>query len=131
MGVNTATVRDRDATRGQSYAIAIDHARPVLRRLRGGRSIGWGGFGFRAITRREQRKNDLPPGLLVRGVVEGTPAARSSLARGPALIVDIGGRRVRTFTDYCRAVRRIRNGQVVEVGYFGRRGRQETRLRFE
>jgi S1-C subfamily serine protease len=132
VGVNTATFRGRGSrTPGQAYAIAIDHARPVIRRLRRGRSIGWGGFGFRAITRREQRGNDLPAGLLVRGVVEGTPAAGTSLARGPALIVDIGGRRVRTFSDYCRAVRRVRSGQVVQIGYFGRRGRAQARVRFE
>jgi S1-C subfamily serine protease len=132
VGVNTVTFRGRGGqVPGQAYAIAMDHARPVLRRLREGRSIGWGGFGFRAISRSEQRRNDLPAGLLVRGVVEGTAAARSRLGQGPALIVDIGGSRVRTFPDYCDAVRGIENGQTVKIGYFGRRGREQVRLRFE
>jgi S1-C subfamily serine protease len=132
VGVNTVVFRGRRGeVQSQGYAIAIDLAKGVLQRLRSGRSIGWGGFGFRAISRRERRRNDLPAGLFVTSVVPRSKAARSGLAAGPALIVAIDGRRVRSFGDYCNVVRSIRSGQIATVTYFGRGGRKRTRVGFE
>lgn len=132
VGVATVVFRGRAGeVENQGYAIAIDHAMPVLARLRRGESIGWGGFGFRAIGAREQRRHDLPPGLFVRGIVEGTGARRSSLAADPALIVAVEGRRVRSFGDYCNVARSIPSGQIATVTYLGRGERKRARVRFE
>jgi len=128
VGTNTVVFQGGSGAAARGYAIPT--VRRELDRLARGRSVGWAGFGFRVPAGGDLSRNDLPPGLLVTGVVPGTPAARAGLGRGPALITAIAGRRVSSYRDYCSAVAALSPGEPAAVSYLGRGGRKRIRMAF-
>lgn len=115
VGVNAAA-RSRGSDgrplQGVNYAIAIDHAREVLSQLRTGRSPGWFGARFAYPTVEELAERELPPGLAIAGVAEGSAAAEAGLEAGD-LLVGVDGRQVReTLASYCAAIAEVGPGRV-------------------
>jgi S1-C subfamily serine protease len=104
VGVNSAartTGSDGRALQNVNYAIAIDHARPVLADLRAGRARAWTGLAFGYPTDAELRRERLPAGLRVTGVHAGTAAARSGVRPGD-LVVAVDGTPIRnTLQSFC------------------------------
>ena len=115
VGVNSAArTRGSDdrPLQGVNYAIAIEHARPVLDVLREGRSPGWFGARFAYPAVEELQRRGLPPGLTIAGVAADSPAAAAGIEPGDHL-VGIDGRQVReTLASYCAAAAEAGAGEV-------------------
>jgi putative serine protease PepD len=118
VGVNAAARTTGAGDRpiqGASYAVAAARARPVLERLRGGRSIGWTGATLGYPPARDLAERGLPPGLWIRGVVPGTGAAAAGLEDGD-YVVAVDGRPVgATLSGWCAAAGAVASGQVAEL----------------
>lgn len=131
VGVNTLIFRGAEhENEAQGYAIGVDYAKPILDKLKQGKSIGWGGFGFDPVTAKEQAANHVPPGLFVKTTVAGTDAEKQGFAASPHLVVAINGKPVTSFSDYCNAVQGIPSGGSATVTYAGREGRKSAVLKF-
>jgi len=113
---------------GQSFAIGVDRVREVVGGLRAGRSPGWYGLGFRYLSASELRRRDLPAGLLVASVVDGSPAARAGIRPGELLLTAVEGRPVgNSLAGYCEAVEGIQAGMPIRVsGVNVRTGERRT-----
>ena len=107
VGVNSAartTGSDDRPLQGINFAIAIEHARPVLDRLRRGESPGWFGARFGYPTVEELTERGLPPGLSIVGVQPGSAADEAGLRPGDHL-AGVDGAQVReTLASYCAAI---------------------------
>jgi S1-C subfamily serine protease len=93
---------------GQNYAIGVDRVKAVTTVLRRGRSVSWTGASFDYFAASELRRRRLPPGLLVSGVVPGTPAAGK--LRPGVLLVAANGMPVSSLAGYCDALAGIPRG---------------------
>jgi S1-C subfamily serine protease len=114
---------------GQSYAIGVDRVRSVVQGLRRGDSQGWYGLGFRYLSAQQLRDRDLPAGLLVNTVVEGSAADRAGVPAGQLLITAIDGRPVsNSLRGYCDAVSEIPSGAPVRVSALDIRTRARQTL---
>jgi S1-C subfamily serine protease len=132
IGVNSAG-RTLNASgriiQGQSYAIGVDRVRSVVQGLRRGDSQGWYGLGFRYLSAKQLRERDLPAGLLVNTVVEGSPADRAGVPAGQLLVTAIDGRPVsNSLRGYCEAVSEIPSGAPVRVSALDIRTRARQTL---
>ena len=122
VGVNTLIFRGRRGEiQGQGYAIGVDRVVEVVDDLREGDSQAWLGFAFRPLPEAEAARQGLAPGLLVTGVVPGTPAADEGLVSGRAIVVGVNGDPVQSFREYCEAVEG-RNGETVEFNVLEPKG---------
>jgi S1-C subfamily serine protease len=132
IGVNSAGRTLNSSGRiiqGQSYAIGVDRVRSVLQGLREGRSQGWYGLGFRYLSAKQLRERDLPAGLLVNTVAEGSPADRAGVPAGQLLVTAIDGRPVsNSLRGYCDAVSEIPSGAPVRVSALDIRTRARQTL---
>jgi S1-C subfamily serine protease len=88
---------------GQSYAIGVDRVKTITAILRHGHSIGWSGASFDYLARSSGRR-----GLLVSGVVPGSPAAGK--LRPGSLLVAVNGMPVSSLASYCDALAGIPRG---------------------
>ena len=132
VGVNSAG-RTLNASgriiQGQSYAIGVDRVRSAVQTLRRGESQGWYGLGFRYLSAKQLRDRDLPAGLLVTTVVEGSPADRAGVPAGQLLVTAIDGRPVsNSLRGYCDAVSEIPSGAPVRVSALDIRTRARQTL---
>jgi S1-C subfamily serine protease len=131
MGINTAVVAQGQ---GLCFAVPSNTAAFVLEQvLRNGRVLrAWIGIGAEDVTvpQAVAAKAQLADarGALVRQVMDGSPAARAGLAPGD-VIVNFGGRPVRTTADLHRVLdeRAIGTEREVEVLRRGQRMRLSIR----
>jgi S1-C subfamily serine protease len=119
VGVNSAG-RTLNASgriiQGQSYAIGVDRVREVVNQLRAGQSDGWWGLGFRYLSADDLRDRDLPAGLLINTVVDGSPAQRAGIEPGRLLLTAVDGRPVsNSLAGYCDAVSQVPPGASVRL----------------
>jgi S1-C subfamily serine protease len=135
VGINAAarTVgADDRPLQGANYAVASRRARDVLAVLRRGDSIASIGVNFGYPPPGELEARELPPGLLVRGLLPGSGAERSGLAVGE-LIVAVDGRPLdRTLSGWCAATEGIASGESAELELASPAGRtRRADVRFD
>jgi len=123
IGVNTAI---RANAAGIGFAIPIDVAQRAMRELSMGRRIAhaYMGVSMSSLTPASARQNNADPnsivqlpeesGALILGVAQGTPAAAAGL-RKYDVIVEIGGKQVRSAADAQAIVDESRVGQQLQV----------------
>jgi serine protease Do len=118
VGINTAIFSQTGGSVGIGFAIPINLAKTVLPQLRERGSVlrGWLGVALRPVTPdAAQRANlDGPRGVLVEGVVEGSPADRAALRAGD-IIVALGNQPVSGPPDLSRRIAGTPPGTRVEV----------------
>ena len=109
VGMNTATA---SKLQSQGYAIGVDRIKKIVDTLRGGKSIGWTGLGFDFPEASSLRNQGLPEGLIISGVVPGTPAVKAGLGKSRLLVSSIAGAPLDvTLQGYCDAVKDVSSGE--------------------
>lgn len=116
IGVNTLASLQ---TQNQNFAIGVDRVKEVVPTLAEGKSLGWAGFGFRAISAEEIADaglNNLEGGgaLLVTSVVDGTGAKEQTILVDD-LVTTVNNKFVENRRQYCGAVRGVKSGDKVPV----------------
>jgi len=118
---------DGRALQNQNYAIAVDRVRAVAERMRrGGGAPGWTGLTFAYPSARTLAERRLPAGLLVTGVLPGSPAARAGLGGASDPLVAIDGHPVGTTLRSLCAVAGDGPARSVTFAGAGARGRTRT-----
>ncbi len=130
IGMDTAASAGfRLSGRTTAYAIPINHALSIARRIEAGASsatVHIGATGFLGVAVRPAGQARAPgeaaaSGVVVTGVFAGSPASRAGLAAGD-LIVEAGGRRVRSPLELQATLERHHPGDRVGIGWVDRSG---------
>jgi serine protease Do len=99
IGINTAIASRSGTYMGIGFAVPIDLAREVMKRIRetGHVTRGWLGVGIQRLTPElaESMKVKSDEGVLVSQVMEGGPAEKAGLKAGD-VITEFGGKAVKT-----------------------------------
>jgi S1-C subfamily serine protease len=142
IGVNTLGALF-EPLESQGYAIGVDRVRQIVRTLRTGKSLAWGGLGMDFTSPGPTAES--VEGILVTHAVPGTPAGKRNL-RLPAIMTAINGESLYEAFDredeqkaeqYCRVVGRDRAEGTIrarlrhvridwEIGVAGRPGRPKV-----
>ena len=121
IGINSAartSGADGRPLQNVNYAIAIDHAKPILELLRQGRSLGWTGLTFGYPSDRELADAGLSAGLRITGAIPGTAAAKSGIGETDALLAGIDGKRIGTsLSSYCEAASELKSGSTATLAF--------------
>ena len=138
VGVNTAIQRRASGQiiEGQGFAIGVDRVKEIVPTLREGRSIAWAGNsllypGFDANPASLGLPN--APGLVIDGVVPGTPAQEAGLGGQPALLTGIDGQSIGRggIQGYCRVAGDKASGDTAVFNLIlPGNERQDVRVRF-
>ncbi|MCZ7535978.1 MAG: S1C family serine protease [Acidimicrobiia bacterium] len=117
VGINTA-IANPAASNNVGFAIAISSATSIIEDLGAGRDaqIAFLGVATRTLTADEAATRDLgvEHGALVVETTDGAPAAEAGIEVGD-VIVEIGGREIRSMENVAREVRRHDPDDEVEV----------------
>ncbi|HVW17326.1 MAG TPA: trypsin-like peptidase domain-containing protein, partial [Solirubrobacteraceae bacterium] len=117
--VGITTIGVDGSAQNVGFAIAIDAARPVIARLRGGTDAGaWLGAAFSTIASdADAAQVGLPTdvrGALAETVYADGPAAKAGLREGD-VVVAAQGRRVRSAADLARLTKGLKPGRRVAL----------------
>jgi len=128
IGINTAIIRE---AQGIGFAIPIDTAKTIMEQLISrGRvarpfvGVEWGGDVDPSIAQAYGLPVDY--GVVVRGVVPGSPAEKARIQPGD-IIVAIDGERVTSWNDFVRIIMNRRVGETVQISIV--RGSQRLTVR--
>lgn len=117
IGVNTLGSTENQ---NQNFAIGVDRVKEVVPDLAAGRSLGWAGFGFTALTEQDLADEGLtgygPGALVITSIAPGTGAEKQQLYVGD-LVTRVSGTSVTTRRQYCSAVRDVESGDKVPVEF--------------
>jgi S1-C subfamily serine protease len=128
IGINTAIIRE---AQGIGFAIPIDTAKTIMEQLisrgkvaRPFVGVEWGGDVDPSIAQAYGLPVDY--GVVVRGVVPGSPAEKARIQPGD-IIVAIDGERVTSWNDFVRIIMNRRVGETVQISIV--RGSQRLTVR--
>jgi S1-C subfamily serine protease len=118
VGINTAAAQAGSAE-NVGFAIAIDHALPIVRRVLSApvQKRAWLGVSVRDLDSTLALQLGLDPhttGALVAGVIPGSPAARAGIKTGD-VIVAVAGHPVTSASDLTSELTNLTPGQHVAV----------------
>ncbi len=134
IGMNTAASAGfRLSGQTTAFAIPINEALSIARRIEAGASsatVHLGATGFLGVAVRpasQARASGGPAGsgIAVTGVFAGSPASRAGLAAGD-LIVEAGGRRVRSPLELQATLEQHHPGDRVSIGWVDRAGHSHS-----
>jgi S1-C subfamily serine protease len=134
IGMNTAASTNfRLGRQTTAFAIPIDRALSIARQIEAGANsptVHIGATGFLGVavgpsTRARGAAWPAGSGIVISGVFAGSPASRAGLAAGD-LIVEAGGRRVRTPLELQGRLERRHPGDRVSIGWVDRGGQRHT-----
>jgi S1-C subfamily serine protease len=134
IGMNTAASAGfRLSGRATAFAIPINEALSIARRIEAGASsatVHLGATGFLGVAVRPASQAGAPGGpagggIAVTGVFAGSPASRAGLAAGD-LIVEAGGRRVRSPLELQATLERHHPADRVSIGWVDRGGHSHS-----
>jgi Do/DeqQ family serine protease len=132
VGINTAIFSRTGGSLGIGFAVPVDTARMVMEALLHGGKVrrGWIGVEPRDLTSDLAESLGLPvkDGVLITGVLQDGPAARSGLQPGD-VVVRIGATPVRTRAELFAAVAALAPEQSVSLGVV--RGTQKLELQVQ
>jgi serine protease Do len=118
IGVNTAIASRSGGYMGVGFAVPIDLAREVMKRIRETGQVirGWMGVGIQKLTPEmaQSMKLGSDQGVLVSQVFEGGPADKAGLKTGD-VIVELGGKPVKSPSDLQNTVAWTAPGAKVDV----------------
>ncbi|HUZ56868.1 MAG TPA: trypsin-like peptidase domain-containing protein [Streptosporangiaceae bacterium] len=132
IGMNTAgSPGFRLSGQTTAFAIPINHALTIARRIEAGASsatVHIGATGFLGVAVRPASRVRAPggpagSGVVVTAVFAGSPASRAGLAAGD-LIVEAGGRRMRSPLELQATLERHHPGDRVSIGWADRGGQR-------
>ena len=129
IGMNTAASTGFSFRSGESegYAIPINRALALARQIIAGRSssgVHVGPTAFLGILAQPSRYADVP-GVLIRRVVDGSPADRAGLVPG-VVVTKIGGTAVTSTTAVVQLLQRKKPGQTITITWIDRVGNRTT-----
>lgn len=122
IGINAAKI-DGSTVEGMGYAIPISAASPIISELmqRETRTekvaedeVGYMGITMQAITDQIASSFDMPKGVYVREVSEGSAAEKAGIRKGD-IIVKLDGTRISSSTDLQDTLQYFRAGETVTV----------------
>lgn len=134
IGVNTAIMGSgADAgARGIGFAVPINLAREIADQLVASGRVVRGWLGVRASTPDpqllEMLGSDVREGAIVNGLDEGGPAEAAGVKEGD-IVIEMGGRAIRTREDFTSAEARSPVGKAVEIVVWREEGRSGTSVK--
>ncbi|MCY4068367.1 MAG: trypsin-like peptidase domain-containing protein [Acidimicrobiaceae bacterium] len=108
IGMNSTILTPSGASAGVGFAIPSDTVELIAERIVAGESLE---LGYLGITGQAE---DGASGVLVVGVVEGSPAAEAGLAEGD-VIVSLGGEPMMDIAELSAAIKLLRPGDIAEL----------------
>jgi serine protease Do len=129
VGINTAIL---SVAQGIGFAISSQHAHEVAQQLieRGKVVRPWIGVSYMPVTQEFKEYFDLPTteGVVVRDVIEGSPAARAGVRRGD-LIVEIDRKQIKEADDLKNEILKRKVGDTVSLLIYRGKESQIIKLR--
>ncbi len=130
IGITSAKVA-QIGVEGMGYAISIDTAIPIIQELvnKGYVVRPWLGVDLLTVNQMValQLRLAVDTGVLVRGVVDGSPAAQAGLEPGD-VIVSIGGEEVADVQELTRVLHTSEIGQPLEIVFWRGDNRNTTQV---
>lgn len=122
IGINAARI-DGSTVEGMGYAIPISAASPIITELMGRQTrankveadeMGYMGITMQAVTDEIVSMLDIPRGVFVREVAEGSPAEKAGILKGD-VIVKLDGQRVMVNSDIKETLEYFRAGETITM----------------
>jgi len=130
IGINVAIFSTSGGSQGIGFAIPINTARGIIETLIKGKKVayGWLGVSIQNLNPDLAGKFGVAPeqkGVLVGGIIEDSPAAKSGFKQGD-IITEVKGKKISTVSELVRVIGRTPVGEKVKIKIF--RDREEKVL---
>lgn len=118
IGINSAKTATT-GVEGMGYAIPISDALPIIQDLMEGKdmsndSAAYLGIVGQNITESNSKRFNIPVGVYVSEIAEGSPAAKAGIKQG-MIIVGFDGKEIKTTNNLMAALGKLRAGDMVTV----------------
>ncbi|NLK00312.1 MAG: PDZ domain-containing protein [Clostridia bacterium] len=129
IGINSVKI-SLPGVEGMGFSIPITDARPIVEQIldKGYVSRPFIGiYNFREITAEMSQWYDIPQGIFIGGVVQGSPAAKAGI-KPEDIIVEMGGQRIASFADLDAFLAKQEVGDKVSIAVVRDGKRREVNL---
>lgn len=119
IGINTVKFIE-SRVEGMGFAIPINEAKPIIKQLIENKKVSrpYLGIQGQTIDKETAKQYDVPQGVLVRAVYEGSGADKAGLVRGD-IITKIDDKTITTIEEVIEIVRSHKTGDVLRVEVYG------------
>ncbi len=126
VGINTLKLV-RSQVEGMGFAIPINEAKPIIQQLIENKKVSrpYLGITGQTIDEKTAKQYDVPQGVLIRQVIEGSGADKAGLVRGD-IITKIDDERVTTIEQLQKIIQSKKVGDVLKVEAYGELNRYKT-----
>ena len=126
VGINTVKFIE-SRVEGMGFAIPIDEAKPIIQQLIQNKKVSrpYLGIQGQTIDKETAKQYNVPQGVLVRAVIEGSGAEKAGMERGD-IITKIDGKVINTIEQVIETVRKHKLGDVLELEVYGNLNRYRT-----
>lgn len=126
VGINTLKLV-RSQVEGMGFAIPINEAKPIIQQLIENKKVSrpYLGITGQTIDEKTAKQYDVPQGVLIRQVIEGSGADKAGLVRGD-IITKIDDERVTTIEQLQKIIQKHKVGDVLKVEAYGELNRYKT-----
>ncbi|MEA4961825.1 S1C family serine protease [Lutispora sp.] len=126
VGINTLKLIE-SKVEGMGFAIPINEAKPIIQQLIENKKVARPYLGIQGSTVDAQtaKQYNVPQGILVRGVVQGSGAEKAGLRIGD-IITKIDDKKVDTIEQLIEIIRGHKVGDVLKVEAYGELNRYKT-----
>ncbi|SHI84355.1 S1C family serine protease [Lutispora thermophila] len=126
IGINTLKLVE-NKVEGMGFAIPINEAKPIIEQLIQNRKVSrpYLGITGQTIDEKTAKQYDVPQGVLIRQVIEGSGADKAGLVRGD-IITKVDGERITTIEQLQQIIQKHKVGDVVKVEAYGELNRYKT-----
>lgn len=118
IGINSAKTATTEVE-GMGYAIPISDALPIIQKLMDGKSdsgdqAAYLGIVGQNITKNNSQRFNIPVGVYVTEIAEGSPAEKAGIKIG-MVIVGLDGKQIKTTDDIMKVLNSLSAGDMVTV----------------
>lgn len=116
IGINSVKIA-QSGVEGMGFSIPIGDARPVIEEITDSGHVSRpfiGIYNFQEITDEMSEWYDMPTGIYVGGIVQGSPASRAGIRAGD-IIVEMDGTRINSFTDLDNVLEKHEVGDTISI----------------
>lgn len=126
IGINTLKLVE-SKVEGMGFAIPINEAKPIIEQLIKNKKVlrPYLGIVGQTIDEKTAKQYDVPQGVLIRQVVDGSGADKAGLVRGD-IITKIDGERVTTIEQLQKIIQSKKVGDKIKVEAYGELNRYKT-----
>ena len=126
IGINTLKLVE-SKVEGMGFAIPINEAKPIIEQLIQNKKVSrpYMGITGQTIDEKTAKQYDVPQGVLIRQVIDGSGADKAGLVRGD-IITKIDGERVTTIEQLQKIIQSKKVGDVIKVEAYGELNRYKT-----